>query len=93
MALTSAISLAATALIVPGTGTPNANIVPNYMQNAVDYYLQDTFCGQPGGGCDTPGTDLIGINYPRPSGRCRFPAGADPDPGGARGGTYRWPRA
>ena len=38
------LALGATALIVPGTGTPNANIVPNYMQNAVDYYLQGTFC-------------------------------------------------
>ncbi|OBK72891.1 PE-PPE domain-containing protein [Mycobacterium sp. 1274761.0] len=63
MAFVSAVSLAATALIVPGTGTPDANIVPNYMENARDYYLQGTFCTTEGG-CDTPGQNLIGINYP-----------------------------
>ena len=30
---------AATALIVPGTGTPNANVVENYMQHAADRYI------------------------------------------------------
>ena len=30
---------AATALIVPGTGTPNANIVENYMEHAADRYI------------------------------------------------------
>jgi hypothetical protein len=41
--ITAAISLAAVALIVPGTGTPNPAIPPlgtNYMQNAVNYYIQ-----------------------------------------------------
>ena len=57
------LALGATALIVPGTGTPNANIVPNYMQNARDYYLQGTACTT-NGGCDNPGDDLIGIDYP-----------------------------
>lgn len=37
--LTMAVALAATALIVPGTGTPNANIVGDYMENARDYYI------------------------------------------------------
>ena len=39
-ALMAAVSLAATALIVPGTGTPNANTVGNYMENFRDYYMQ-----------------------------------------------------
>ncbi|KDE97850.1 hypothetical protein Y900_002575 [Mycolicibacterium aromaticivorans JS19b1 = JCM 16368] len=41
--ITAAISLAAVALIVPGTGTPNPSLPPrgtNYMQNAVNYYIQ-----------------------------------------------------
>ncbi|KAA0112135.1 PE-PPE domain-containing protein [Mycolicibacterium sp. P1-5] len=38
--ITSAVSLAAIALIVPGTGTPNPNNSPNFMQNAVNYYIQ-----------------------------------------------------
>jgi hypothetical protein len=42
MALTSAVSLAATALIVPGTGTPVANLP--YMENARDYYMGGTAC-------------------------------------------------
>ncbi|KRD08545.1 hypothetical protein ASE48_08175 [Mycobacterium sp. Root265] len=37
--LTMAVALAATALIVPGTGTPNANIVGDYLENARDYYI------------------------------------------------------
>jgi hypothetical protein len=36
----SALALgAATALIVPGTGTPNANIVTDYLQHAADRYI------------------------------------------------------
>jgi hypothetical protein len=41
--ITAAVSLAAVALIVPGTGTPNPAVPPlgtNYMQNAVNYYIQ-----------------------------------------------------
>src|SRR3954470_5726212 len=41
--ITSAVSLAAVALIVPGTGTPDPSVPPlgtNYMQNAVNYYIQ-----------------------------------------------------
>ncbi|MGK2866625.1 MAG: PE-PPE domain-containing protein [Mycobacterium sp.] len=37
--LSMAVALAATALIVPGTGTPNANIVGGYLENARDYYI------------------------------------------------------
>jgi hypothetical protein len=39
-AFMSALALgAATALIVPGTGTPNANIVTDYLQHAADRYI------------------------------------------------------
>lgn len=40
--ITAAVNLAAIALIVPGTGTPNPAVPPqgtNYMQNAVAYYI------------------------------------------------------
>jgi len=37
--VTTVVTLTATALIVPGTGTPNANIVAGYLQNADDYYI------------------------------------------------------
>lgn len=40
--ITAAVNLAAVALIVPGTGTPNPAVPPqgtNYMQNAVAYYI------------------------------------------------------
>ncbi|MGV0853224.1 PE-PPE domain-containing protein [Mycolicibacterium phlei] len=58
-ALMAAVSLAATALIVPGTGTPDANVVENYMENAENRYLA------PFSDCsaDTACT-LEGINYP-----------------------------
>lgn len=41
--ITAAVNLAAVALIVPGTGTPNPSVPPqgtNYMENAVSYYIQ-----------------------------------------------------
>lgn len=40
--VTAAITLTATALIVPGTATPNPATVPNYMENAVGYYISPT---------------------------------------------------
>jgi hypothetical protein len=58
MALTAAVSLAATALIVPGTGTPNANIVSNYMENARSRYLAPFTPCTSAADCD-----LLGINY------------------------------
>lgn len=58
--LTLAVALAATALIVPGTGTPNANIVGNYLENARDYYVAPF---NPACTAQTD-CDLIGINYP-----------------------------
>lgn len=40
--VSTAVSLAATALIVPGTATPDPAVVPGYMDNAVDYYISPT---------------------------------------------------
>ena len=58
--LSLAVALAATALIVPGTGTPNANIVAGYMENARDYYIS------PFNPACTEANDctLQGIDYP-----------------------------
>jgi hypothetical protein len=55
-----AVALAATALIVPGTGTPNANIVGSYLENARDYYIS------PFNPACTADNDcaLQGIDYP-----------------------------
>jgi pimeloyl-ACP methyl ester carboxylesterase len=61
MALMSAVSLAATALIVPGTGTPDANMVSDYRENAADRFIapfSDPTC------TSTNGCTLTGINYP-----------------------------
>lgn len=40
--LTAAVTLTATALIVPGTAVPNPANVPGYMENAVGYYISPT---------------------------------------------------
>ena len=68
-AMMAAVSLAATtALIVPGTGTPDANTVGQYMENFRDYYMQDTPCTTENG-CGEYNPDepreggLLGINY------------------------------
>ncbi|MCV7281825.1 PE-PPE domain-containing protein [Mycolicibacterium flavescens] len=57
-ALLSAVSLAATALIVPGTGTPDANVVDKFKQNAQTRYIA------PFSNCDDATCVLDGINYP-----------------------------
>jgi PE-PPE domain len=57
-ALVSAVSLAATALIVPGTGTPDADAVTNYMQNAQSRYIA------PFSNCNSADCELDGIDYP-----------------------------
>src|SRR4051794_2023697 len=50
---------AATALIVPGTGTPNANVVADYREHAADRYIA------PFEPCSTAnGCNLVGVNYP-----------------------------
>ncbi|WP_162461286.1 MULTISPECIES: PE-PPE domain-containing protein [unclassified Mycolicibacterium] len=58
--VTAAFTLAATALIVPGTGTPNANIVAGYKENADNYYIApfNPLCTQ------ANNCALTGINYP-----------------------------
>jgi hypothetical protein len=69
-AVMAAVSLAATvALIVPGTGTPNANTVGDYRQNFRDYYMQNTPCTNnvncPANDTNNPAAGgLYGINYP-----------------------------
>jgi hypothetical protein len=59
-AFTAAFAFGATALIVPGTGTPNATNVGQYMENARDYYMGGTACAN--GGCAD--ADLHSIVYP-----------------------------
>lgn len=82
--ITSFVALAATALIVPGTGTPNANVLPGYMQNAVSRYLTQTRCFVNGvaNGCDVavpdPSANLIGINYPASFWPMPFPGWCEP---------------
>ena len=61
-AFVSALALAATALIVPGTATPNANVVAGYRENVRNWYLQGTACTDESN-CPAA-TNLIGINYP-----------------------------
>ena len=58
-AFSAALAFGAVALIVPGTGTPNANIVANYREHARDYYMGGTACST-----SCTGDGLIGINYP-----------------------------
>jgi hypothetical protein len=64
--MTAAITLAATtALVVPGTGTPNANIVADYMKNAYDRYVASSNPTVLPSEC-TASSDctLRGVNYP-----------------------------
>lgn len=66
-AMSMAVALAATALIVPGTGTPKAGDVADYMTNALKYYIAPSDAWSPSG-CTTTGTNgnctLTPINYP-----------------------------
>lgn len=57
----SALALGATALIVPGTGTPNSDVVAGYRENAWNRYIDGIVCTDPGE-CSDP--DLVGIPYP-----------------------------
>jgi hypothetical protein len=61
-AFSAALAFGAVGLVVPGTGTPNANVVDDYLANVRDYYLQGTACTNEAN-CAV-GTDLTGINYP-----------------------------
>ncbi|UXA18877.1 PE-PPE domain-containing protein [Mycobacterium sp. SMC-4] len=60
-AFVSAVALGATALIVPGTGTPNSDNVANYQQNAWNRYIDGIACTDP---VDCANPTLEGIPYP-----------------------------
>jgi hypothetical protein len=63
IALTSAVSLAATALIVPGTGTHNITTVIGYKENAADRFIAPSTTAV--NACtSTNGCVLDGIDYP-----------------------------
>ncbi|MFI5509180.1 PE-PPE domain-containing protein [Mycobacterium sp. NPDC051804] len=65
-ALLAAVSLAATtALIVPGTGTPNANDVGDYMENFRDYYMRDSSCTV-ANSCELEGVNYYASFWPLP---------------------------
>lgn len=49
---------AVTALVAPGTGTPDANVIAGYLENARDYYMTTTPCTVENN------CDVVGINYP-----------------------------
>jgi hypothetical protein len=61
--LTSAITLAATALIVPGTGTHNITTVMGYKENAADRYIAPATNSSPAFCTSTNGCVLVGIPY------------------------------
>ncbi|CAN3127273.1 PE-PPE domain-containing protein [Mycobacterium sp. smrl_JER01] len=60
-AFVSALAFGATALIVPGTGTPNSDVVAGYRENAWSRYIDGLVCTDPTE-CSDP--DLVGIPYP-----------------------------
>lgn len=67
-AFSAALAFGAVGLFVPGTGTPNANVVTDYLSNARDRYTQNTACSTEAN-CPTelesPGAaTLQGIDYP-----------------------------
>lgn len=63
-AMSMAVALAATALIVPGTGTPKAGDVQDYMTNALKYYIAPSDTWSPSGCTTTANCDLKPIDYP-----------------------------
>jgi hypothetical protein len=77
--ITSALTLSATALIVPGTGTPNANGVRAYLSNARDYYMGTTPCNN---STNCPNSSLTGINYPASFWPIPLPGWCRSGPGG-----------
>ncbi len=60
-AFMGAVALGATALIVPGTGTPNANVVSDYRENVWNWYIDGVACTD---SVDCADPDLVGIDYP-----------------------------
>ncbi|MGV0871961.1 PE-PPE domain-containing protein [Mycolicibacterium sp. XJ879] len=64
-AVMAALSLAATSvLIVPGTGTPDANVVEDYMPHFYDRYIGGTDPALPAECVAATDCTLSGINYP-----------------------------
>lgn len=63
-ALSMAVALAATALIVPGTGTPKAGDVSDYMTNALKYYIAPSDTWSPSDCTTTANCSLAPIDYP-----------------------------
>ncbi|BBY80073.1 PE-PPE domain-containing protein [Mycolicibacterium pulveris] len=64
-AVMAALSLAAsTVLIVPGTGTPNANVVEDYMPHFYDRYIGGTDQALPAECVAETDCTLAGVNYP-----------------------------
>ena len=63
-AFMASLALGATALIVPGTGTPNANIVTDYLKNANDRYIEpfNPVCAN--NGCNPTGVDYPAAFWP-----------------------------
>src|SRR4051812_10906957 len=60
--VTSAVTLAATALIVPGTGEPNPDAIANLETNAVKYYIVPGTTGHTAP-CPADACSPIGIPY------------------------------
>jgi len=89
-AITASLGLTAfQAIIVPGTGTPDPTVVPNYLENAVNYYVV------PGGNCGsaTPSSacpdTTTGIKYYATFWPIPLPGWMDSQ---ARSGTSLWLR-
>lgn len=67
-AFSAALAFGAIGLLVPGTGTPDANNVSAYLENARNWYMQGTACND-SADCGTvaegvPDPTLQGIDYP-----------------------------
>lgn len=67
-AFSAALAFGAIGLLVPGTGTPDANNVSAYLENARNWYMQGTACND-SANCGTvaegvPDPTLQGIDYP-----------------------------
>ncbi|MBB2989802.1 hypothetical protein FHR72_001265 [Mycolicibacterium iranicum] len=60
-AFVSALAYGATALIVPGTGTPDADAIGRYRENAWSRYIDGVACTDP---VECANPDLVGIPYP-----------------------------
>lgn len=63
--MSAAVSLAAKAFVVPGTGTPNANVVGGYLEQALDRYIApfNPSCTSQAD-CDVEGIDYFASFWP-----------------------------